>query len=61
MLLAMMKRLDRASVLLLIALATSAAAEQTAYNFACDLSPQQHDGILQEAISNLQKGEEIFK
>ena len=29
---------------------------QDVYNFTCDLSPEQHDRILQEAINQLQKG-----
>ena len=30
---------------------------QNVYNFTCDLSPDQHDKILQEAINQLQKGD----
>ena len=30
---------------------------QNVYNFTCDLSPEQHDRILQEAINQLQKGD----
>ena len=30
---------------------------QNVYNFTCDLSPQQHDKILQEARNKLEKGD----
>ena len=30
---------------------------QNVYNFTCDLSPDQHDKILQEAVNQLQNGD----
>ena len=51
------------SILLLVAvsLCDKATAEQNAYNFMCDRSPQQHDRILRDAIMNLERGDKIMQ
>ena len=45
------------SILLLVAvsLCDKATAQQNAYNFMYDRSPQQHDQILRDAIMNLER------
>ena len=45
------------SITLTLLVVCDATVGQNAYNFTCNLSPEQHDRILQQAINQLQKGE----
>jgi hypothetical protein len=43
--------------LTILVVCDTTAGQNHAYNFTCDLSPEQHDRILQQAVNQLQKGD----
>ena len=45
------------SITLTLLVVCDVTAGQNAYNFTCNLSPEQHDRILQQAIDQLQNGD----
>jgi hypothetical protein len=44
-------------IITILVVCDTIAGQNHAYNFTCDLSPEQHDRILQQAINQLQKGD----
>ena len=53
-------KLNSITVLLLVAAFCGLGKSGNVFNFTCDLSPEKHDQVLQEAITKLRRGKLIL-